>query len=554
MEQVANGNYFRPKDITMNDEDDLIDRFREGCPLTSRPLYSVTISIKVLVILLVFLMSGCERFRATLAFSSEEERPQENGRYRYLEQSNAENHKAGTVESIIEYGDTFAIGVHYPVFDNEGIDASISQFVDMIIIDFKSILDDYEPIDSDFKAELNVDYKAFKVGDRLVNVEFIILMNMPGYAHPDVRSETLVCDLEKERPVVLKDILHENGLPKLADIAKNELLKQPDYNGYLNEQQFHEGTAAVEGNYSRFLLTKNGFVLVFQKYQVFAGAAGEPRVEIPYEDLHDILDLRDYNPAGFGDSSHAETLQELWPHPSGYRNRLDGNPLNEGFREKAVDLERRDGRPLRTIDPQLPMVALTFDDGPFPQCTGSILDTLKSHDAAATFFVLGNRVADNADLLKRMVDEGHEIGNHSLSHKRLVGLSAEELDYQIEKTQILIESVTGSRPAIMRPTYGSYNDELRRSVTLPMILWSIDTRDWESRNAVSVKEHVLDKVQDGDIILMHDIYMSTAKAVEMIVPELKNRGYQIVTVSELYSVGGVALEAGNVYRVGEKGF
>jgi len=149
-----------------------------------------------------------------------------------------------------------------------------------------------------------------------------------------------------------------------------------------------------------------------------------------------------------------------------------------------------------------------------------------------------------------MIAEGNEIGNHSLSHKRLTTLSGQELQYQIEKTQAAVKAVTGVEPVFVRPTYGSYNDELKQHIGMPMILWSLDTRDWETRDAQSIIRHVLDNVQDGDIILMHDIYMSTAEAVKVIVPELKSRGFQLVTVSELLTARGISLEAGKVYRNG----
>ncbi len=205
-------------------------------------------------------------------------------------------------------------------------------------------------------------------------------------------------------------------------------------------------------------------------------------------------------------------------------------------------------RTTRQIDPAKPMVALTFDDGPFPKSTESILDTLKAHDAVATFFVLGNRVSANGALLTRMLSEGSEIGNHSFNHRQLITLTLEELQKEIYKTQEAIEEVTGYEPVVMRPTYGSYDQDLRDSVDMPMILWSLDARDWENRDAEYVYKKVLENVQDGDIVLMHDIYVSTADAVKMIVPELKSRGYQLVTISELYQAKGIDLEAGKVYR------
>ncbi len=173
----------------------------------------------------------------------------------------------------------------------------------------------------------------------------------------------------------------------------------------------------------------------------------------------------------------------------------------------------------------MPMVALTFDDGPYIRATIPILDTLKEHNSVATFFVLGNRVPRHKEIVKRIVHEGNEIGNHSYNHKQLTTLSSKELKEQIDKTQETIIEVVGSAPKIMRPTYGSYNNRLKSQVKMPMILWSIDTEDWKYRDAEKISKHILENVKDGDIILMHDMYISTAEAVEIIVPALINRGF-----------------------------
>src|SRR5699024_1572049 len=138
----------------------------------------------------------------------------------------------------------------------------------------------------------------------------------------------------------------------------------------------------------------------------------------------------------------------------------------------------------------------------------------------ATFFVLGNRVVNNEDILRRMLDEGSEIGNHSFNHKQLTTITSSEIKDQIQKTQDAVIEVVGTEPKLMRPTYGSYDVDLQTQIEMPLILWSVDTLDWKTRNAEKISTHVLTEVKDGDIILMHDIYGSTADAVKTIIPEL----------------------------------
>lgn len=202
----------------------------------------------------------------------------------------------------------------------------------------------------------------------------------------------------------------------------------------------------------------------------------------------------------------------------------------------------------RVIDPEKPMVALTFDDGPSALYTAKILDVLKENDAKGTFFVLGSEVVKNHELMKRMVKEGHQLGNHSYNHKDLTAISDEELYLQIVGTDDLIENATGQRTAVMRPPYGRKNQAVVQGVNKPVIIWSLDTLDWENRDANIIEKNVMENVKDGDIILMHDIYGSTAEAVKRIVPQLIEQGYQLVTVDELYKYSGKPLVAGQSYN------
>lgn len=199
------------------------------------------------------------------------------------------------------------------------------------------------------------------------------------------------------------------------------------------------------------------------------------------------------------------------------------------------------------IDSTKPMVAITFDDGPNPNHTNRILDTLACYNARATFFVLGSQAERYPEVLLRMKKLGCQIGNHTYNHPQLTTLSAQNISYQLNKTSEIVANATGTAPTAIRPPYGSYNKSVLSIAGAPLILWSIDTLDWKSRNANSVVNSVLPKVKDGDIILMHDIYSSTATAAETIVPELLARGFQLVTIDELAYYKNMSLSPGSVY-------
>lgn len=191
----------------------------------------------------------------------------------------------------------------------------------------------------------------------------------------------------------------------------------------------------------------------------------------------------------------------------------------------------------RKIDKKKKMVALTYDDGPSAN-TPKILDTLKKYDAVATFFVVGNRVSTYANTVKRAYGMGCEIGNHTYEHKILTRTDAAGIREQVSKTNASVKNITGTDPIVMRPPGGCVNDTVKSQTGMPMILWSIDTLDWRTRNAASTKTAVLDHVKDGDIVLMHDLYEATANASTTIIPTLVERGYQLVTVSELAECRG----------------
>ena len=201
----------------------------------------------------------------------------------------------------------------------------------------------------------------------------------------------------------------------------------------------------------------------------------------------------------------------------------------------------------RVIDPNLPMVALTYDDGPQTGAGNRILDTLAAYGAKATFFLVGDRCASRAAEVQRMVAEGHEVGNHTYGHAYLQKLGAAEIRSQISRGSDAIAAAGGGTPALVRLPGGNKNSTVLANVNYPMIQWSIDTRDWEHRNAQKTINEVLSKVRDGDIVLMHELYDATATATETIVPELIARGYQLVTVSEMAAAKGVPLEAGKLY-------
>lgn len=185
-----------------------------------------------------------------------------------------------------------------------------------------------------------------------------------------------------------------------------------------------------------------------------------------------------------------------------------------------------------------PVIALTFDDGPYPKVTGHILDVLEKNGVCATFFVLGSRIEGHEDMLTRMDELGCEIGNHSFSHADLTRLSKADCQRELSDTDAEIRRVTGHEASVVRPPYGYYNKTVMSAAERPLILWTVDTNDWRGKAPGEIADYVIQQAKEGSVILMHDQQTQTADAMEMIIPTLIEEGFRFVTVSELIRLTG----------------
>ncbi|MEU6988704.1 polysaccharide deacetylase family protein [Streptomyces sp. NPDC046324] len=194
-------------------------------------------------------------------------------------------------------------------------------------------------------------------------------------------------------------------------------------------------------------------------------------------------------------------------------------------------------------------IALTFDAGPGKD-TPHLLDVLKEKKVPATFFLLGKKHVDRyPEVVKRIADEGHEVANHTWTHRILTDLEADEVRDELSRTQDAIEKITGSRPTLMRPPQGRTDDtvsEVSRDLGLAQILWSVTAKDYSTTDSELIRKRVLEGAQGDGIILLHDIYDGTVPAVPGIIDELKERGFTFVTVPQLLAPGKA--EPGAVYR------
>ncbi len=212
----------------------------------------------------------------------------------------------------------------------------------------------------------------------------------------------------------------------------------------------------------------------------------------------------------------------VWEAGGGERGEISAVPASERENGPAIDPNQKS-----------PFLALTFDDGPHSSCTEELLDGLKDRGVKASFFLMGENIPGNERIIQRMKDEGHLIGTHCYSHVDLTRESMESAVSQIEKTNEMIEEITGTKPAYIRPPYGAWNEELEEEVQMTPVFWDIDTLDWKSQNSAAVLGKIERQAGKHQIVLMHDTFPSTVKAALAAIDTLKEQGYTFVTVDEL---------------------
>lgn len=184
-------------------------------------------------------------------------------------------------------------------------------------------------------------------------------------------------------------------------------------------------------------------------------------------------------------------------------------------------------------DKEIKKIALTFDDGPHPYYTEQLLDGLKERNVKVTFFVTGEHAELHPDIIKRMQEEGHLIGNHTYSHIQLRNSNREVFKEELIKTNQILEEITGEEVEYVRPPYGSWDKSFESELNMFPVLWTVDPLDWCSSNPTRITEKIVNKTEENDIILMHDYYDTSVTAALEAVDELLEKGYTFVTVEEI---------------------
>lgn len=298
--------------------------------------------------------------------------------------------------------------------------------------------------------------------------------------------KTFLYDQKNNKQILLQDIVpSQKSLPTLANSVKKEMSKDKELENLMHTTLIKNATKPIWINFTNYSLTDHTLTIYYDSGTLSKNIKTIKTVHIPLSSINNIL--------------------------------------AQPYKVKVK----------KTVKQPTKVVALTFDDGPSNTVTPKILKILKKHNAKATFFMVGNQVHAHPKMAKQVFDEGHEVGNHSYSHANLKQLSNAQIKSQLSKTNKAIKKATGHYPTLVRPPYGSVDKRVRAQTKLPIILWSVDTRDWEHRNSKKLLSYVKKYTYPGAIILMHDIHMPTANGLDNVLTYLEKQGYTFVTVSEL---------------------
>lgn len=443
------------------------------------------------------------------------------------QQSSTETTKFANVDfdSLVEWNDQYRLHVMYPITKQGDLDNNARAKIDTYVDDFRKLVA-AKPKGSK-PYELNIVGAINYASDTAINFVYTGTWNTGG--QPANLTINALFNRKTGKEIrtadLFKDSAYLSTASNAARAALPTILGSVSYNKSLVEQ----GTTPTTAHFDQFEIKDEKTInVIFEPGQVADVSLGSIRVPLAIDSLQS--DLND-DIAGTVFPDYVAQVKAA--------EKKKADEAAAAAKKAAEAAANKGGTSLpshgSTDCSKLKCIALTFDDGPGPG-TGAILDTLKQHNAHATFMMVGSRVGPNAPLVKRVLAEGHDIGNHTWDHADLTNISAAQVASEVNNTSQAIANIIGKRPYFVRPPYGAYNKTVEAEINQPLILWDVDPNDWKDRNADIVHQRVMAAVKPGAIVLSHDIYTTTAAAYQRIIPELVQQGYTLVTVSDLLNL------------------
>lgn len=449
------------------------------------------------------------------------------------------------------------INCEYPFINIKGIDSIIGDYIRYRVKEFKQASQDNDTYPND---SLSVKYDLSFADQGIFNVCFKEKITL-GEQELNY-YEAKAFSAKDEGEYALKDLFPDTD--SYLDIVSQKVKEIADLTEKYDSEKTLKSTTPQEQNFSDFIIKNDSIDFAFDPGKLSGknSFSEDDFISVPKRDIEEHMKLgaasiKSFDPAVNAGKTIAVSSRETTT------TEAPTTSTTEPVTEPPSTTERQEAESTTTTTVTTTaaptttrssggassgkkVLALTFDDGP-GQYTGKLLDALKAKNAKATFFVLGSCAKNYPKAIKRMHSEGHEIASHTYNHKDLSKCSVETINKQINDTDNIVENLTGKKTSLLRPPYGSYNDKVKANVNKPLIMWNVDTLDWKYKNKNRIKEHILSHAADGNIILLHDIHPLTVDAAIEAIDELQKAGYELVTVSQLFQMKGIALKSGQAY-------
>ncbi len=453
-----------------------------------------------------------------------------------------EQKQIGKVNSIIEYGDFLSHVIKYPTIGKTEIDNQIHDIITNIHNNFNTQYGVASEQNKNHTYRLFLSYETYLAPEN--KMSFVVIEQVETDETLDSKTKTYTYnfDLSTGKKLDSSDIF-KSDYKETVSVYLLKYLEATYKNDLSSDYKIHN--SASDQNLNQYALTNDGIKFYFDKSTIILHTCGAIGVTVPYDSMQNCL-LYNMNKKAEIPAPNIGSLAEITPPKQQKQN---SNKHISESNNNNNSISSSNNNKITTAVSGQPMVALTFDDGPNPISTARILDILEKNNAVATFFDLGSLIDTYPAIVRREEQSGCEVESHTYDHKNLNGLSPSQIQSEIDKTNDAFMRVLGHKAALVRPPYGNANKTVCSTIKYPLINWSVDTVDWKSRNSSKIIDEI-NKIGNlnGKIILMHSIYGSTADAVEKIVPELKSKGYQLVTISQLAKARSKgALKAGVVY-------
>jgi len=439
----------------------------------------------------------------------------------------------------------YSLSISTPTTSSDYINDFIEDWVQTAKQNFLMRYEEFIDFTTDeLVAHFNIQLDIEAVTDDIYNLIFTTYTYLGG-ANGESKTNVFTVDLNKDLVYDLTDLIkldNQKSFKKFSETV-DQSVNDSELIDVVDKKLLHD--ALTHYDLLEWSINEEILRLYFDEYEVAAGSAGIIRIDIPLIHLANLIETKAVEQLQLSavteqiekDRQEAEAKRIAEEKKKAEEKRAAEKKKKAAKRKaekKKAEKKRKSENKKKSTDGKY--VALTFDDGPSESVTPQILEILKEYDASATFFMLGSQVDYYPNLAAEVAKQGHEVANHTHSHLDLTTVKKSVAEQEIARSRKIIEKATDQTVTYVRPPYGAYNDSTIHMITgrdESIVLWSVDPQDWGRRNPRTIANHVLDHVESGSIVLLHDIHQTTADALPAILQGLQDEGYSFVTVSEL---------------------